>query len=212
MSSTVLVGYVSRYGSTREVAEAVASTLRESGLAVDMQPLREVGSLAEYSAVVLGAPLFMFRWHKDALSFLARHHKALMERPVAVFALGPVHDPHDEKEWQDSHAQLGKELGKSPGSNRSPSKCSAASTTRPVYDSRSICLPARRRQLTCATGRRCAPGHQPWGESLSLLCGNRNELRKGSRAALRSPPERTRMRPNAPECARMRPNANVNHL
>ncbi len=114
MSTSVLVGYATRYGSTQEVAEAVAATLRECGLAVDIQPMREVRSLAEYSAVVLGAPLYMFRWHKDALRFLSRHREALTQRPVAVFALGPVHDPYDEKEWQDSRAQLDKELAKFP--------------------------------------------------------------------------------------------------
>ena len=61
MSSMVLVGYATRYGSTQQVAEAVAATLRECGLAVDIQPMREVHTLAEYRAVVLGAPLFMFR-------------------------------------------------------------------------------------------------------------------------------------------------------
>ena len=114
MSTLVLVGYATRYGSTQEVAEAVAATLREGGLEVDIQPMREVRTLAGYSAVVLGAPLFMFRWHKDALRFLSRHREALMERPVAVFALGPTHDPYDEEEWQDSRAQLDKELAKFP--------------------------------------------------------------------------------------------------
>jgi menaquinone-dependent protoporphyrinogen oxidase len=112
MSSLVLVGYATRYGSTQEVAEAVTETLRECGLAVEMQPLREVRSLAAYSAVVLGAPLYMYSWHKDARRFLSRHRQALTERPVAVFALGPTHDPHDEEEWRDSHAQLDKELAK----------------------------------------------------------------------------------------------------
>jgi menaquinone-dependent protoporphyrinogen oxidase len=37
-----------------------------------------------------------------------------MERPVAVFALGPTHDPHDEEEWRDSRAQLDKALAKFP--------------------------------------------------------------------------------------------------
>ena len=114
MSSLVLVGYATRYGSTQEVAEAVAATLRECGLEVDIQPMRKVGTLAGYSAVVLGAPLFMFRWHKDALSFLSRHREALTERPVAIIALGPVHDPYDEDEWQSSHDQLDKELAKYP--------------------------------------------------------------------------------------------------
>jgi menaquinone-dependent protoporphyrinogen oxidase len=56
----------------------------------------------------------MFRWHKDALGFLSRYREALMERLVAIFALGPTHDPHDEEEWQDSCAQLDKELAKFP--------------------------------------------------------------------------------------------------
>ena len=33
---------------------------------------------------------------------------------MAVFVLGPVHDPHDDKEWQDSRIQLDKELAKFP--------------------------------------------------------------------------------------------------
>jgi menaquinone-dependent protoporphyrinogen oxidase len=33
-----------------------------------------------------------------------------MERPVAVFALGPVHNPHDETEWKASQSQLDNEL------------------------------------------------------------------------------------------------------
>lgn len=114
MSSVVLVGYATRYGSTGAVAELIGATLRERGLAVDTRPLREVRTLAGYQAVVLGAPLFMFRWHKDALRFLSRHQKALMDRPVAVFALGPTHVPYDEKEWQDSHVQLDKELARFP--------------------------------------------------------------------------------------------------
>ena len=114
MSTSVLVGYATRYGSTQEVAEAVAATLRECGLTVDLQPVREVQSLAGYGAVVLGAPLFMFHWHKDALRFLSRHRQALTERPVAIFALGPTHDPYDAEEWPDARAQLDKELAKFP--------------------------------------------------------------------------------------------------
>jgi len=114
MSTSVLVGYATRYGSTQQVAEAIAATLREGGLSVELKPLSEVRSLDGYHAVVMGAPLFMVHWHKDALNFLSRQRKALSERPVAVFVLGPVHDPHDEKEWLDSRAQLDKELAQFP--------------------------------------------------------------------------------------------------
>ena len=114
MSTSILVAYATRYGSTQEVAEAIASALRDSGLAVELKPLREVRSLEAYRAVVLGAPLFMFHLHKDALDFLSRHRKAIANLPVAVFVLGPVHDPHDDKEWQDLRLQLDKELAKFP--------------------------------------------------------------------------------------------------
>ena len=113
MSDSVLVTYATRHGSTQEVAEAVAATLREWGSEVDIQPMRKLRTLAGYSAVVLGAPLYMFRWHKDARHFLARHREALTERPVAVFALGPF-TTGDEEEWQGSREQLDKELAEFP--------------------------------------------------------------------------------------------------
>ncbi|HET7089199.1 MAG TPA: flavodoxin domain-containing protein [Anaerolineae bacterium] len=114
MEEKVLVAYTSKYGSTQEVAEAVAATLRERGLEVDIQPMQKVRTLAGYRAVVLGAPIYIGQWHKDALSFLSRHCEALMERSVAVFALGPILAPTDEKAWQGSRAQLDKELAKFP--------------------------------------------------------------------------------------------------
>ena len=114
MPASILLAYATRYGSTQEVAEAIAATLREGGLEVDCQSVNRVRTLEGCGAVVLGAPLYMFRWHKNAKSFLSRHRQALTERPVAVFALGPTHDPHDEKEWRDSRAQLDKELAQYP--------------------------------------------------------------------------------------------------
>ncbi len=112
MSASVLVAYATRYGSTREVAETVAATLRESGLEVDLEQLRQVHSVDQYRAIVIGAPLYMFRWHKDALNFLSRYHTALTTRPVAIFALGPFHA--DKKEFQGAREQLDKELEKFP--------------------------------------------------------------------------------------------------
>ena len=90
----------------------VAVRLREGGSVVDLQPLREVKTLDKYRSVVIGAPLYMFHWHRDALGFLRRHHEALTQRVVAVFALGPFNDV--EKEWQEVRAQLDKELAKFP--------------------------------------------------------------------------------------------------
>ena len=112
MEIKILVAYASKYGSTQEVAEAVAAILRERGLTVDFQPMRKVRTLEGYGAVVLGAPIYMGLWHKDALNFLSRNQEALTQRPVAVFALGPT--SADEKEMHGVRAQLDKILAKYP--------------------------------------------------------------------------------------------------
>ncbi len=110
MAKSVLVAYATTYGSTEEVAEAVASTLRSSGLVAEMKPARQVRTLDGYDAVVLGAPLIIHRLHKDARGFLNRHKKALIALPVAILVLGPCKEPRDEEEWQDCTAQFDKAL------------------------------------------------------------------------------------------------------
>ncbi len=112
MENKVLVAYASIHGSTQEVAEVIAATLRECGLEVDIQPARKVRTLVGYQAVVLGAPLYMFHLHKDALHFITRHREALTSGlPLAIFAGGPS-GKGDEKEWQEVRRQLNQELAK----------------------------------------------------------------------------------------------------
>ena len=86
----VRVAYGTRYGSTREVAEAVAATLEERGADAEVRQAREVRSLDGYDAVVLGTPLYMGALHKDVRALLETHRAALEETPFAVFALGPI--------------------------------------------------------------------------------------------------------------------------
>jgi menaquinone-dependent protoporphyrinogen oxidase len=112
MADSVLVAYATRYGATQEVAEVVAATLREQGLAVDLQPARKVQTLEGYAAVVLGAPLYIGSWQKDARSFLKRHHAALIQRPLALFTLGPTEDK--EEDWKEVRGQLDQQLAKYP--------------------------------------------------------------------------------------------------
>lgn len=112
MTGSILVAYATRSGSTQEVAAAIAETLRAQGLAVDLLPAREVRSLEGYRAVVLGAPFYMFRWHKDALGLLSRHRQALESRPVAIFALGPT--SLEDVDKPEVRTQLDQVLGKHP--------------------------------------------------------------------------------------------------
>ncbi len=110
MNARVLVAYATVHGATKEIAEAVAATLREQGLTADLQQLREVRSLEGYGAVVLGAPQYMFRWHKDAPAFLRRFQKQIgAGLPLAVFTGGPFGETK-ESGWQDVRRILDKEL------------------------------------------------------------------------------------------------------
>jgi menaquinone-dependent protoporphyrinogen oxidase len=99
---TVLVAYASKRGSTAEIAETVAATLRRSGLDVDLEPVDEVESLEPFDAVVLGSAVYMKRWRGDARHFLKRHRKALRQKPFWAFSSGPVGDPaNDKPEWAE---------------------------------------------------------------------------------------------------------------
>ncbi len=84
----VLVWYATRYGSTREIADAIAGEFSQKGFLADLVPAdRDVDPL-DYDAVVLGSPLYMGKWLIQARELVSRHQAALTERPVAVFTVG----------------------------------------------------------------------------------------------------------------------------
>ncbi len=109
----VLIAYATKHGSTHEVAEFVAAHLADVGVEAHTLPAHLVRSLDEYSAVVLGAPLYMGRWHRDARAFLRRFGAELATRPLAVFALGPVEDA--PKQWDGARTQFYRSLTHEPG-------------------------------------------------------------------------------------------------
>ena len=113
MSASILITYASSSGSTQEVAEDIAATLRAQGVEVDLRPIREVKTLNGYRGVVLGAPFYMFQWHKDARHFLARfQHELTQGLPIAIFAGGPLEDTPEQ--WRDRRKDLDQELAKYP--------------------------------------------------------------------------------------------------
>ena len=109
---SILLAYATRYGSTQEVAEAIASTLREDGIKVDIQSMQDVKNLDNYSAVVLGAAIYNARWHPEAHKFLSKYQETLKQLPVAIFALGPLST--SDAAMLRSRRQLDMELEKYP--------------------------------------------------------------------------------------------------
>jgi menaquinone-dependent protoporphyrinogen oxidase len=81
--SAVLVAYATKHGSTREVAECIAATLQGGGVGVDVLPAGQIRDpIAGRDLVVLGAPIYSGRWHRDAHQFLERHRGELLNTPA----------------------------------------------------------------------------------------------------------------------------------
>jgi len=99
---TVLVAYASKRGSTAEIAETIAATLRREGLGVCLERCEDVQTLDPYDAVVLGSAVYMKGWRGDARHFLKKHRKPLRQRPFWAFSSGPVGDPaNDNPDWTE---------------------------------------------------------------------------------------------------------------
>ena len=97
---TVLVAYASKHGATREIAEAVAETIRDSGENSEASPVHKAPDPSGYDAVVLGSALYFGSWMEEAADYVRRNHEALAQRPVWLFSSGPlgtaVEDAHEQ--------------------------------------------------------------------------------------------------------------------
>ena len=98
----VLVAYGSKFGSTAEIAEAIASELRDRGLDVDCLAVHDATSVDGYGGAVLGSAVYMKRWRRDARRFLEKHAGELENIPFWVFSSGPVGDPEQrDPDWEE---------------------------------------------------------------------------------------------------------------
>lgn len=90
MSARVLVAYATKLGSTGAIAETMAHVLRDHGHRAVAVPAREVRSLAEFDAVVLGSAIYAAMWQRDARRFAGRFREELAARPLWLFSGGPL--------------------------------------------------------------------------------------------------------------------------
>ncbi len=88
MSARILVAYASPKGSTAGIAQAIGKELQSAGYDVDVSELGGVSSLGEYSAVVIGGPIYMGKIVADVGKFVGKFRETLMKMPVAAFTVG----------------------------------------------------------------------------------------------------------------------------
>jgi menaquinone-dependent protoporphyrinogen oxidase len=101
-ATRVLVAYGSKFGSTAEIAEAIAGELRAQGLEVDCVAAGDAKTADGYDGVVLGSAVYMKRWRREARRFLEKHADELERIPFWVFSSGPVGEiDQREPDWEE---------------------------------------------------------------------------------------------------------------
>ena len=86
----VLLAVASKYGSTREVAQAIAEELQAANLEVDLREPAEVTNLDGYNAVVMGSAIYIGRWLESARDLAQDQAPGLASRPTWLFSSGPI--------------------------------------------------------------------------------------------------------------------------
>lgn len=104
----VLVGYGSRFGTTQEVAEAIARKLRGAGDDAECRDAADVHEVDGFDAVIVGSGLYAGRMRLRARRLMRAAAKAGI--PLPVFALGPLEDV--EEQWFGAREQLDQEIAR----------------------------------------------------------------------------------------------------
>ncbi|MBZ0315842.1 MAG: hypothetical protein K8L91_05440 [Anaerolineae bacterium] len=84
----ILVVYASRGGTTREIAEQIAETLRLKGIGVETAAVKKVSNAGGYDVIVLGSAIYFRRMMPSAVRFIQQNTSILESCPVAVFSVG----------------------------------------------------------------------------------------------------------------------------
>lgn len=81
----VLIAYASAKGSTAEVAARIGHGVAERGHQVTVLDVREVQSLGQFEAVVMGSAILAGMWLPQMSDFVKRFRHELAEKPVFLW-------------------------------------------------------------------------------------------------------------------------------
>lgn len=88
-----LVIAASKYGSTREIGEAIAEELRANGVEARFADAGSASDLQAADVIVLGSAVYAGHWLDSARRLLDRQREVLAARPTWLFSSGPIGDP-----------------------------------------------------------------------------------------------------------------------
>jgi menaquinone-dependent protoporphyrinogen oxidase len=111
----VLVAYSSWAGSTRSIAENIAETAKDkNGMEADLMLTKEVKSLDDYQAILLGTSIHMGNTSRAFKGFLRRFRKELTDKPVAIFVVCANMQDDCSENREETTGWLNKTLQKFP--------------------------------------------------------------------------------------------------
>jgi len=85
--SKVLVAYATAAGSTKSVANFIATKIRSDGFLVDVRSVIDKPELDAYNAVILGSAVHNMAWLPEAEEYLRRHRDVLSHKAVWLFSV-----------------------------------------------------------------------------------------------------------------------------
>jgi menaquinone-dependent protoporphyrinogen oxidase len=107
INKKILIAYGTRYGSTEEISQEIAKTLREKGLEPELLNLGKIKSkkwpqLDDFDGVIIGTSLKINKWKKEVKSFLDKNKIELKKenKKLGVFtcSLYAVGEPTKARE------------------------------------------------------------------------------------------------------------------
>ena len=90
----VVVAYATEHGTTKGIAERLASKLVEAGARVEVRPVDELDDVTKYDVAIVGSGVYSQHWIPSATEFLRANSAELATRRVWLFSVGSFGDTH----------------------------------------------------------------------------------------------------------------------
>ncbi len=81
----VLVIYASEAGSTEEVTIFIKDLILEADYEVDLCKVDAVKDITEYDVIMIGSPIYVGKWKKEATNFVENNAEQLQSKKVFYF-------------------------------------------------------------------------------------------------------------------------------
>ncbi len=105
MTNRVLIAYATRCGSTGEIAQVMAEEMTRQGNAVDVRLIKNIDTVNDYAAIIVGSAIRFGKWLPEATKFVVDHRSALETKKSAIFAVhgNNVDDSEESKKQRATY-------------------------------------------------------------------------------------------------------------